>query len=53
MRPHDTYAVERTALAWRRTGLTAAGTAAVLMTHAILRSVRQRSDHGSGCCSTR
>ncbi|CPT41660.1 Uncharacterised protein [Mycobacteroides abscessus subsp. abscessus] len=36
MRPHDTYAVERTALAWRRTGLTAAGTAAVLMTHALV-----------------
>lgn len=31
-----THAVERTALAWRRTGLTAAGTAAVFMTHTLL-----------------
>ncbi|ORA61998.1 DUF202 domain-containing protein [Mycobacteroides franklinii] len=31
-----THAVERTALAWRRTGLTAAGTAAVFMTHTLI-----------------
>ncbi|MBA0048085.1 DUF202 domain-containing protein [Mycobacterium sp. NPDC050853] len=35
-RAHETNAAERTALAWRRTGLAAAGTAAVLMTHALI-----------------
>lgn len=37
MKPaHETHAAERTALAWRRTGLAAAGTAAVFMTHALI-----------------
>ncbi|OHT81519.1 DUF202 domain-containing protein [Mycobacteroides saopaulense] len=32
----ETHAVERTALAWLRTGLAAAGTAAVFLTHALI-----------------
>ncbi|MUM15914.1 DUF202 domain-containing protein [Mycobacterium sp. CBMA271] len=32
----ETHAVERTALAWRRTGLAAAATAAVFITHALI-----------------
>ncbi|MGH3723514.1 MAG: DUF202 domain-containing protein [Mycobacterium sp.] len=32
----ETQAAERTALAWQRTGLAAAGTAAVFMTHALI-----------------
>lgn len=33
---HETRAAERTALAWLRTGLAAAGTAAVFITHALI-----------------
>ncbi|GLE57155.1 hypothetical protein NJBCHELONAE_24630 [Mycobacteroides chelonae] len=32
----ETHAVERTALAWLRTGLAAAGAAAVFLTHALI-----------------